>query len=163
MSISFANLSDIREISRMANLIWHEYFYPDILSMNQIEYMLMKFQTERDIIDQIQNHGYQYGFIFDGDKKAGYFAVHPEVNALFISKVYLFKEFRGKGLGSETLRELLELGKSQGFRRAYLTVNVNNLKACKAYERNGFRIEKDVNTDIGEGYFMNDHIYEYVY
>ncbi len=161
MSLSFANKAEAREISKMANEIWHEYF-KSIIGQEQTEYMLMRFQTERKILEQMDS-GYQYGFIFDGDRKIGYFAVHPEGDSLFISKIYIYKDERGKGLGSEAIEDILDLGKSLGMRRAYLTVNVNNALACKAYERNGFTIEKDVKKDIGDGFIMDDHIYEYKY
>jgi len=161
MSISFANRSEAREISKMANEIWHEYF-TNIIGQEQTEYMLMRFQTERKILEQMDS-GYQYGFIFDGDRKIGYFAVHPEEDSLFISKIYMYKGHRGMGLGSEAIIDILDIGRSLGMRRAYLTVNVNNELACKAYERNGFKIEKDVKKDIGDGFIMDDHIYEYIY
>ena len=157
MSISFANHSEANEMAAMARMIWKEYF-PTIITDEQIKYMLLKFQSEASIHEQMDG-GYQYGFIFDGTEKAGYFAVLPKDDALFISKLYLYKEKRGHGLGSETLKDLLCIGRSLGLKYAYLTVNVNNALACKAYERNGFKIDKDVDTDIGEGFFMNDHIY----
>lgn len=161
MSITFANTSEAREISKMANEIWHEYF-PDIIGIKQTDYMIMKFQTEKKILEQM-NTGYQYGFIFEKHEKIGYFAVNPEKDSLFISKIYIYKQFRGKGLGSRSIREILDIGKTLNMRRAYLTVNVNNSTACRTYEKNGFTIEKDVKTDIGDGFYMNDHVYEYIY
>ncbi len=161
MSLTFINRSEARDVAKMANEIWHEYF-PEMIGVEQTEYMLMEFQTERKILEQMDD-GYQYGFIFDGSTKAGYFAIHPEEDSLFISKVYLYGEYRGKGLGSETLKEILDIGRSMGKKRAYLTVNVHNELACRAYERNGFHVESDLKKDIGNGFFMDDHIYGYVY
>jgi ribosomal protein S18 acetylase RimI-like enzyme len=161
MSLSFANDSEARELSKMANAIWHE-FFPGIIGVKQTEYMLMKFQTERAISEQM-SEGYQYGFIYDGMEKAGYFSVRMKDGVLFISKLYLAKEFRHRGLGSAALAEILNMGKISECSYAYLTVNVNNVSACKTYEKIGMIKETEVNNDIGNGFFMNDYIYRYNY
>lgn len=161
MSIAFANDSEAREISRMAIKIWHE-CYKGIITKGQIEYMLMSSQTERKILEQMDS-GYQYGFIFDGSSKAGYFAILPEKDSLFLSKLYLDKSFRGKGLGSNTLNEITSIGRSMGKKRTYVHVNRNNLTAIKAYERSGFVRGCERKADIGDGYFTDDYVYEYIY
>ncbi len=135
MTLTFANNSEAREISRMANEIWHDCF-KGIISKDQIEYMLMQLQTEKKISEQMDS-GYQYGFIFDGKEKAGYFAVLPEEDSLFMSKLYLKKEFRGRGLGSESLLEIINIGRKLGKRRTYLHVNRNNAAGIRTYQRNG--------------------------
>jgi len=162
MALTFANRSEADEIARMANEIWHEYF-PSIIGLKQTEYMIMKFQTARSIRQQM-DEGFQYGFIFDGDRKAGYFAIRPEEDALFMGRLYIHSGFRGKGLGSQALQEMLRIGRDLGLKRMYLRVNVRNEGAIATYEKNGFTIaERDSIVDIGEGYVMHDHIYEYVY
>lgn len=161
MTLTFANASEAREISRMANEIWHESF-KGIISLGQINYMLIQYQTERKILEQM-DAGYQYGFVFEGKNKAGYFAIVPEEDSLFMSKLYLKKEYRGRGLGAATLKDIVDIGRNLGKRRVYLHVNRNNAKAIKAYESGGFTLECDRKTDIGGGYFTDDHVYQYVY
>ena len=41
----------------------------------------------------------------------------------------------------------------------YLTVNKNNARAIRAYEKFGFLREGEECTAIGEGYYMDDYIY----
>jgi ribosomal protein S18 acetylase RimI-like enzyme len=162
MTLMFADRSDADELAAMAGEIWRGYF-PDIIGADQTEYMIGKFQTADAILGQMDD-GFRYGFITDDGRKAGYFAFRPEEDALFMGRLYVLEGFRGRGLGSRTLQGMLEIGRELGVRRMYLRVNVNNLSAIAAYERNGFTVaEADSVLDIGEGYVMHDHIYEHVY
>ena len=50
----------------------------------------------------------------------------------------MYKEYRGKGIGTQMMVKMLELLKMQGFRRASLAVQKANY-AVKLYKRVGFR------------------------
>ena len=52
--------------------------------------------------------------------------------------ISLYKEYRGKGIGTEMMRKMLELLKSQGWKRASLAVQKANY-AVRMYETVGFR------------------------
>ena len=52
--------------------------------------------------------------------------------------ISLYKEYRGKGIGTQMMVKMLELLKKQGFRRASLAVQKANY-AVKIYERIGFQ------------------------
>lgn len=45
-------------------------------------------------------------------------------------------------------------------KKIYLTVNKTNIKAIRVYERFGFEKTDQVVFDIGNGYVMDDYIYE---
>ena len=51
--------SDIRLIAQMAEEIWPEAF-ADIITKEQISYMVDKFQSYHAMKDQIENQGYTY-------------------------------------------------------------------------------------------------------
>ena len=53
--------------------------------------------------------------------------------------ISLYKEYRGKGIGTMMMQKMLELLKSQGYERASLAVQREN-DAVRMYERVGFRI-----------------------
>ena len=152
----------ISELAAMADGIWHEYF-PSILSDGQIDYMVDRFQSERAMRNQISAQGYRYYFIVDTGMRIGYTAIKPEDDRLFISKIYLIKEYRGKGLGSKAIELIDTFCRSNGLSSAYLTVNRNNQKAIRSYSRNGFVIVRDQVADIGNGYVMDDYVMEKVY
>ena len=52
--------------------------------------------------------------------------------------ISLYKEYRGKGIGTQMMVKMLELLKKQGFRRASLAVQKVNY-AVKMYGRVGFQ------------------------
>jgi ribosomal protein S18 acetylase RimI-like enzyme len=66
----------------------------------------------------------------------------------------------GRGFGSLLLRHCEREARKRGMRRLVLTVNKQNSKAIKAYQRNGMRIADSVVTDIGGGYVMDDFVME---
>lgn len=52
--------------------------------------------------------------------------------------ISLFKEYRGQGIGARLMKEMLELLKRQGYRKASLAVQKANY-AVKMYEKVGFK------------------------
>ena len=52
--------------------------------------------------------------------------------------ISLYKEYRGKGLGTQMMRQMLQLLKSQGYKKASLAVQKANY-AVKMYEKAGFK------------------------
>ena len=159
ISLEPAEEGDLRELADLASSIWHEYF-PCILTEGQIDYMVDRFQSYHAMREQTDRKGYRYCFIVSDGVRIGYTALVPEGDALFISKLYLRKEYRGKGLGSEALKLIFEVCQQEGFASAYLTVNRGNAVAIKAYERNGFTTIRSQVTDIGSGYVMDDYVME---
>ena len=76
---------------------------------------------------------------------------------MFLSKLYIKKEFRHKGYGALAFDKI----KSLGYPRIRLTVNKNNKNTINAYLKYGFKtVDEDV-TDIGSGFVMDDYIMEY--
>lgn len=72
--IEFIKAEDIKELAALASKIWHEY-WPVILSSEQINYMVEKFQSERAIKNQIENENYTYYFINENGENIGYFGI----------------------------------------------------------------------------------------
>ncbi len=91
----------------------------------------------------------------------GYTGGHGEEDGrFFISKIYLVKDQRGKGLCSETIRFYEALCRDRGLRAMYLTVNKHNDLGIRAYKGKGFEVIDAVETNIGEGFVMDDYILE---
>ncbi len=56
--------------------------------------------------------------------------------------ISLYKEYRGKGIGTAMMRRMLDLLKQQGYRRASLAVQKAN-HAVRMYEKLGFRAVRE--------------------
>ncbi len=149
----------------MAGEIWREYF-PSIISGEQIEYMLDEFLSPEKLSEDLEQGYHSYWIIDAKDEKSGFAHVHfdheysmlPSLRGFFISKIYLKKDARGKGLGKLSLLDLERLAREHGSGYMYLTVNRHNRLAISAYERRDFRIVGQAKKDIGSGYVMDDFI-----
>ena len=85
----------------------------------------------------------------------------PEPSRLFLSKIYLDPDLYGRGLGQTILGEIAHMARRLGLDSVYLTVNKGNARAIRAYEKFGFVRTDSVVTDIGNGFVMDDYVYEY--
>ena len=156
--IKVINEEQLRILSNLSNIIWHE-FFPSILSNDQIEYMVDKFQSYKAMKKQIED-GYEYYLFYYDNNYISYTCIKRKDNRLFISKIYLLKEYRGKGLIKKAFSFYDEVVKSFKLDSMYLTVNKYNNNAIKIYQKFGFKIIDDVVTDIGSGYVMDDYVME---
>lgn len=162
MDIKFSEVIDkakIVELADTASEIWHEY-YPGIITVEQVNYMVDKYQSMAAITKQIADEGYQYFMLYSGDEAAGYLGIKDDKDKLFLSKLYLKKKFRGKGHFSEMLLFIEHIAKTKGLRGLYLTVNKYNDSSVSVYKKKGFSISKLQVTDIGNGFVMDDYVME---
>ena len=139
--------SEIQDFSALASEIWHEYF-PCILEKEQIDYMVDLFFSKKAMTDSI-NDGYEFYFVKQGEENIGFIAIHPEKEKLFLSKLYLAKNHRGK-----------EQTAKKGLAKIYLTVNKYNTHTIDVYKHHGFQVIKSAEFDIGKGYIMDDYVME---
>ncbi len=156
-------LAASQEYPKLAEMIketWHS-AYDDLLGAEQVDYMTETFQSASAIADQVKNKNYMYFYIVQKHKKIGYCAVVAEADKLFLSKLYLVSDCRGKGIGQKALAAVAEMAKRLGLSAVYLTVNKMNARAIAAYEKFGFVRTESIVTDIGNGYVMDDYVYEY--
>ena len=115
---------EIKVTADLASEIWTEHYIP-IIGTDQVEYMIDKFQSENAIADQIENQGYLYYLIQENNKAVGYFAIILQDDELFLSKIYVKKTLRGKGLASKILDKINGFSSktfsSQGLFHIYFT------------------------------------------
>lgn len=150
---------DIGILSKTAKEIWNEYF-PFLLSQDQIDYMLDKFLSYDVLIEQMQE-GYEYYLALDDDNAIeGFFVIHPEKDKLFLSKMYLSKDYRNKGASTPMFDFIENRAQELGLNKIYLTVNKYNKQPMNVYRHRGFEVVDSVVTDIGEGFVMDDFIME---
>ena len=162
MDISFKTVQkhEIPALSELASEIWHE-FFPCLLSAEQINYMVDKFQSEHAMQKQMADENYTYYFINVDGQNAGYFGIADKEEYLFLSKLYLKKDHRHKGFGSLAFNKIKSIAKERGYSKIRLTVNKYNTNTIKAYNKYGFKTIASDETDIGNGFIMDDYIMEF--
>lgn len=149
---------DIRRIADLAAEIWKEHFTP-IIGAEQVAYMVDKFQSERALGEQLAG-GYEYYQLWLDGRMAGYTGIHPEQEKLFLSKLYLHKDFRGRHLATETVEFLKNFARDRGMKAIWLTCNRHNSQTLAVYHHLGFRDVRTQVADIGNGFVMDDYILE---
>ena len=150
ININKANINDLHNIAELAEVIWTEYYTP-LLGSEQVRYMLDKFQSYEAMV----NSGYQYYFATD-DIMCGYCGIQPDGDEIFLSKLYIHKDYRGKKIARGFLDRLLT--DYPNCKKIWLTVNKHNGDTIAAYKKMGFTITDEQRADIGNGYFMDDFI-----
>ena len=146
----------IREMSGMATAILREYYDP-LLGKEQNDYMLDLFQSVRGITDQLR-HGYRYYFVREDGRNIGFMAFFPREDHMYLSKLYLYREERGRGHAREMLEFVAGKAREEGLRAIELNVNKYN-RTVRIYEKLGFRIRRAEKNDIGSGYYMDDYVF----
>lgn len=165
MSITFepvASEDDRRCLAELADEIWHEY-WPALIGEAQTDYMVERFQSLEAVERDMDEHGYEYWLLHAGDgRTVGYTGgcMEPETNRFFVSKIYLLADERGKGFARRTIEFYEELCRDRNLQAMYLTVNKHNDLGVRAYLGTGFEIIDAVETDIGNGFVMDDYIME---
>ena len=147
---------DFDRIARLADIIWREHYTP-IIGKAQVAYMLEHFQSGDAIARQVAD-GMVYFLIQEGSTPVGYLAIQKRGQELFLSKVYLLREYRGLGIGKKAMDFIVEKAREFQCDRIALTVNKNNDLSIKAYEKMGFENKGALVTDIGEGFVMDDYL-----
>lgn len=149
----------IETLAGLAKVIWNEFFVC-IITPEQINYMVDRFQSVLALTDQIGKQGYEYYFINLDGMNIGYTGIKPDNTKLFLSKLYLLKEYRGRGYASATFAFLEDLCANRGLKAIWLTVNRNNKNSIAVYKKKGFKVVRSQIKDIGNGFVMDDYVME---
>ena len=160
--INFAKItsdSNLQKLAILASAIWHEAF-ANILTLEQIDYMIEKFQSFEAIKTAIDKNNYEYFFISDETGITGYTGIQEADGKLFLSKIYIAKEKRGQKLASKAFDFIETLARKRNLKSIWLTVNRNNTHAIEVYKSKGFSIICTQVTDIGNGFVMDDYVFE---
>lgn len=158
--VGLKRVNDLGELAELAAEIWNEYWV-DLLSKEQIAYMIEKFQSKSAMEEQVKNENYTYFHITSRDRIIGYTGLCVKEDYLFISKFYIKKEFRNKGFGGRAFELMMKYAQMSNRYKLRLTVNKNNKKTILTYTNWGFRKIDSVVVDIGNGFVMDDYIMEY--
>lgn len=162
MKLIKATEKNIPLIQDLAKRSW-ENAYAEILSQEQMKYMLENMYSEIEISAHLKNSNYHYYLIYD-EKTNDYdgfigFENHYEENTTKLHRIYLVPESKGKGLGKKTLEFLNEKVKESGDNRVILNVNKHN-SARKFYQSQGYKVYDEGVFDIGNGFVMDDFLME---
>ena len=151
---------DIEKCSQIATDIFSEY-YSSILSKNLIDYMVDAFFDIYSMKESI-NTNTTYFFIVVENQIIGYLAYILKPDHLYLSKINLYKEQRHRGYSKKVFAFIKDKALEFNKDKIILNVNKNNQIAINSYEKSGFRKIDEVRIPIGEDYFMDDYVYQFI-
>jgi GNAT superfamily N-acetyltransferase len=160
LSIRLADLDDINIVGFLAQQIWPK-TYGDILSPDQLRYMMNLFYSPVSLRRQMVEDRHQFLILEEAEEPIGFasWGVMPEPGVYKLHKIYVLPGRQGKGLGATILRFIFEAIRPEGATTLRLNVNRHN-KAREFYEKMGFAVVKEEDVPIGNNYFMNDYVME---
>lgn len=155
-----AEIEDMPAVHDLAYEIWPS-AYGEILSKAQLGYMLGKIYSLPSLEHQFNVLKHNFIIVCANEIPVGFAAFSPHENAVeyHLNKIYLLNNQRGKNLGKKMLDYITEEIKKSGAKVLQLNVNRYN-STIHFYEKQGFKIIRKEDIDIGEGFFMNDYVME---
>jgi GNAT superfamily N-acetyltransferase len=156
--IQTANIDDIPVIQQLTAEIWPS-TYQSILTSAQIDYMLNMMYSTTTLTQQMTTGQQQFLLLYDATTPIGFAAYGQtsEQDVYKLHKIYLHGNYQGKGVGKLLINNVIERVKVVQGTILELDVNREN-KARFFYEKQGFVIVKEKDTDIGNGYWMIDYV-----
>jgi len=158
-TIRIIGADEVHKVQALAHEIW-PLVYPSIITMEQIDYMLADRYEVRTLQREIIERGVVYALIECGAQSTGYIAYEeiPQDRSAFLHKLYLKPEYHSLGIGAQALRWVENEARQRQLTRIGLRVNKQNLGAIRAYMREDYLIERELVTDIGGGFVMDDYV-----
>nr|WP_315153781.1 GNAT family N-acetyltransferase [uncultured Flavobacterium sp.] len=163
IAISEATKNDIKTIQNIVYITW-PITYGEILSEEQLQYMLDLFYSEEALTAQFDKKEQLFYLINEEDSTLGFIGIehnYQNKNITKIHKIYLLPETQGKGIGKLAIQAIEKLALENNAVSVLLNVNRFN-KAFNFYQKMGFEVIEEVNIEIGNGYLMEDYVMEKV-
>jgi ribosomal protein S18 acetylase RimI-like enzyme len=160
IKIKPAGIQDLPVIRNLAYEIW-PLAYEKILGKAQLDYMLTKIYSASSLEHQMNVLEHHFILVFEDKNPIGFAAFSSHINPFIyhLNKIYVLPGQQGKNVGKQILDYVIAEIKKTGATSLQLNVNRHN-RALHFYEKQGFKIIREEDIDIGEGYFMNDYVME---
>lgn len=160
-----ATMDDIPLIRSLADVVFR-HTYREILSPEQMEYMMDWMYSEASLQRQMGQDGHVYFLGEIQGRPCGYVSVQPlglqeDGSFLFeLQKIYVLPEFHGQQIGRRMYHHICDFVRkaANGWPcRIELHVNRYN-SSVNFYKHLGMEILREGDFPIGHGYYMNDYI-----
>lgn len=167
LTVRKATIADCELIHELAWKVFPE-TYKEILSPEQMEYMMEWMYSVENLKKQMSEEGHVYLLGYYNEEVMGYVSVQPQgksayeggqIDTFHLQKIYVLPDFQGLHCGSFLFREAIQYIKELHPTPCLMELNVNrHNKALHFYERMGMKKLREGDFPIGNGYYMNDYI-----
>ena len=156
-----ADKKHIPIIRDLADKIWPQTF-SSILSPSQIEYMMEMMYSSASIVKQIED-GHQFAVAREDEINVGYVSYEVDCNQsrkTKIHKLYVSPQHQHCGIGKAMVEYVAQNALKTGNNAVFLNVNKHNTQAINFYSKLQFILVKKEEIDIGNGFIMDDFVFE---
>lgn len=158
MKIEQLQQHELERVQKIAHLTWPDTF-KNILSPEQIDYML-NWMYNVDTLSRQSEEGHHFYILMDNGEDVGFIGIQPHYPTKIetkLHKIYILPSCQGKGAGMLLMKKAEEIAIT--LNTDYLVLNVNRYnKATDFYKKIGFKITKEEDIEIGNGYLMEDYV-----
>ncbi len=159
-----ASEDDLKSIHDMAQVVFR-HTYRDILSSEQMEYMMDMMYSMPNLLMQI-HEGHHYYIAYVSGEPCGYVSVQYEgtddggVEVFHLHKIYVMPQVQGKGVGQRLFDTVVgHVCDNASGKPARIELNVNkHNKAVGFYRHLGMRVLLEEDFPIGNGFYKTDYI-----
>lgn len=151
-----ATFNDIAVIQSIAKTTW-PIAYGDIISKDQLDYMLNLMYSDASLIKQMEK-GHQFYLFEIKNNPIAFASVSNEGECIYkLNKLYVLPSTQKTGAGKALLQKVIEHAKAENGKQLILQVNKQNI-AKEFYLKQGFVILKEDILELEHGYIMDDYI-----
>lgn len=137
---------DVEMLQKISKQTFFEAFADDNSEENIQKYLISEFSIEK-LKKELNSKNTEFYFAFYNQKVIGYLKLNFEnsqtelkfTNTTEIERIYVLKEFYGKGVGNLLLKKSIEMAHRQKTNFIWLGVWEKNFRAIRFYEKNGFK------------------------
>lgn len=158
ITIRTATRNDINTIQEIALPTW-KVAYQDILSEEQMEYMLNMMYSTESLREQLADKNHIFLLACEDGDTLGFVSFEIGLTNVKLHKLYVLPQQQGRKIGELLIKEVEQ--RTADAKRNAVQLNVNRFnKALNFYIREGFQVIEEVDIEIGNGYLMEDYILE---
>ncbi len=153
------NIEALSIVAQIAQKTW-PISYSEMISENQIQYMLDLFYAPEALEEQFLKLKHDFYLIAKANKSIGFASVAwdwPEQRQCKLQKLYILPDFQAGGAGKTLLLKIIAIAKEKQQENLYLNVNRKN-PALHFYQKLGFEVVAEQDIPIGNNYEMNDYL-----
>lgn len=156
-TVRLAEVKDIPSIQEIAHLAWPVAF-GHIESKAFLDHELKRVYSDQ-ALELLMAEGERFFLGMAGDDVVGFASlkIDPVQPIGQLEKLYLKPQLKGQGHGKALLLHIINEATQAGCQSLLLHVNRSN-SAIQFYERLGFRIIREEDVLVGEGFTRNDYV-----
>ena len=145
LTIRECTIDDLNILREISYKTYNDTFRHMNTSSNIDTYLEQAFDINK-LGGELSNRSSQFYFLYADKQLAGYLKLNEciaqtdlnDPHSIEVERIYVLKEFQGKGLGSTLLNKVIDIANIR--RKSYIWLGVweKNVKALKFYEKSGF-------------------------